>query len=407
MSNETFSGATDSASAERLQMPIPRVDPVRIPEVFAELREERPVCPISLVTGDPALLVTRHEDLKHVLTDREFSRAAVCGEYAPRSQAVRPNPDTIMNMDPPRHTRIRKLAAQAFSAERLDALLPRIRRIADDLMDEMAAMPQPVDLNEAFSRPLPLRIICDMLGVPFEDWTRFTDWTETIMTISSTAEQIGAAYVALRTYFTDLVASKRANPGDDFLSALTRQSDAEGALTESEVISLGTFLLVAGHETSATVLTDGVLNLLTHPDQLADLMADPSLWPGAVEEISRHGIPGVSPFPRIAMADMTLHGVDIPKGTAMVVNYETALRDPRVYDDPEAFDIRRKQPSQVWFGHGPHFCLGAPVARMEVEIGLHALFTRFPNLAMAGTTDDLRWKNNAALGGFEHFLVTW
>ncbi|MEV8510423.1 cytochrome P450 [Actinoplanes sp. NPDC051475] len=406
MSSEMLTPHPDT-EPERLALPIPRTNPIEIPEVFGRLREEKPVCPISMVTGDPALLVTRHDDLKRVLTDRVFSRAAVCGELAPRSQAVRPSPDSIMNMDPPRHTRIRKFAAQAFTPARIAALTPEIESIVDDILTAMAAEDGPVDLNEMFSRPLPLRIISHMLGVPFEDWPLFTGWTETIMTIASTAEEIAAAYVGLRSYFIKLVSDKRADPGDDFLSVLAAQSDAEGSLTEAELVSLGTFLLVAGHETSATVLTAGVLNLLRHPDQLAALKADPELWTGATEEISRVGIPGVSPFPRIATEDLTMHGVDIPRGTAMVVNYETALRDPRVYENPEAFDIRRHQPSQVWFGHGPHFCLGAPVARLEVGIGLRALFDRFPGLRMVESANDLRWKNNAALGGFERFLVSW
>jgi nocardicin N-oxygenase len=391
----------------RLALPVPRTDPIEVPETYTRLLEQEPVCPIKLATGDPAWLVTRHEDLKTVLADRRFSRAAVCGEYAPRSQAVRPNPDSIMNMDPPRHTRIRKLAAQAFTQQRLVELLPRIEKIVDDLLDEMAMRTPPADFNALFARPLPLRIICDMLGVPYADQAKFTEWTECIMTISSTAEQIAQAYVGLRNYFIQLVAEKRANPGDDFLSELTLQSDEEGRLTESELVSLGTFLLVAGHETSATVITSAVFNLMRHPDQLAELTADPSLWPGAVEEVSRLGIPGVSPFPRIAMADIQLGDVLLPKGSAVVVHYETALRDPSVYPDPDRFDIHRRQASQVWFGHGPHFCLGAPVARAELEIGLSRLFDRFPKLSLDLPVEDLRWKNAAALGGWEDFPVTW
>jgi nocardicin N-oxygenase len=396
-----------SNDVPRLSLPLLRTDPTQVPEEYTRLRAEQPVCPVSLVTGDPAYLATRHEDLKTVLADRRFSRAAVCGEYAPRSQAVRPNPDTIINMDPPRHTRIRQLAAQAFTARRVELLRPRIQQIVDELLDDMAAMTPPVDFNEVFARPLPLRIICDMLGVPFADHGRFTQWTECIMTISSTAEQIARAYVELRAYFIQLVADKRHNPGDDFLSALTLQSDAQGRLTESELVSLGTFLLVAGHETSVTVISSAVLNLMRHPDQLEALRADPTLWPGAVEEVSRLGIPGVSPFPRIATTDIKLGDVLIPEGSAVVVHYETALRDPEVYEDPERFDIHREQRSQVWFGHGPHFCLGAPVARAELEIGLRSLFDRFPTLAPAVPPESLRWKDYAALGNWEEFPVAW
>lgn len=391
----------------RLALPLLRSDPIEVPQEYTRLRDSQPVCPVSLVTGDPAYLVTRHEDLKTVLTDRRFSRAAVCGEHAPRSQAVRPNPDSIINMDPPRHFRLRKLAAEAFTAPRLEKLRPRIEQIVADLLDEMSAKTPPVDLITAFARPLPLGIICDMLGVPFEDQAKFVKWAEIIMTISSTAEEIGQAYIGMRAYFVELIASKREAPGDDFLSVLTQQSDEEGKLTESELVSLGTFLLVAGHETSVTVITSAALNLIRHPDQLADLRADPSLLPRAVEEMIRLGIPGVSPFPRIATSEVKLGDAVIPEGSAVVVHYETALRDPSVFDDPDRFDVHRKPASQVFFGHGPHFCLGAPVARAELEIGVWGLFERFPKLALAISPKELRWKDYAALGNFEEFPVTW
>ncbi len=406
MSSEMLSPATDTDPV-RPSMPVYRSHPIEVPELLGELREAGPFCPVALATGDPALLVTRHDEAKTVLSDRRFSRAAGCEENASRSQAVRPNPDSLINMDPPRHTRIRKFAGKAFTPARLAALVPRVESIVDEVVTEMAAMEGPVDLNEVFSRPLPLRVISDMLGVPFEDWPLFTAWTDTILNIGSTEAEIAQAYVGLRGYFVKLVAEKQANPGDDFLSVVVAQSDDHGGLTESELVSLGTFVFVAGHETSATVLTSGVLNLMRNPEQLAALKADPELWAGATDEIARLGIPGMSPFPRIATEDMTIGGVDIPRDAAVVVNYEAALRDPRAYQDPDAFDIRRHQPSQVWFGHGPHFCIGAPVARLEVRIGLRALFDRFPGLRLAEPVDELRWKNNAALGGFERFLVSW
>lgn len=396
-----------SDEGPRLALPVLRSDPTEVPEKYTRLRDTQPVCPVSLVTGDPAYLVTRHEDLRVVLADRRFSRGAVCGEHAPRSQAVRPNPDSIINMDPPRHSRIRKLAAQAFTPQRLEKLMPRIEQIVAELLDEMAAMTPPVDLITAFARPLPLRIICDMLGVPFEDQAKFVEWAEVIMTISSTAEQIGQAYAGMRAYFVELVDSKREAPGDDFLSFLTLLSDEEGRLTASELVSLGTFLLVAGHETSVTVITSAALNLFRHPDQLATLRADPGLLPWAVDEMIRLGIPGVSPFPRIATTEVKLGGVVIPEGSAVVVHYETALRDPLVFDEPDRFNVRRKPVSQVFFGHGPHFCLGAPVARAELEIGVWQLFERFPELALAVGPEDLTWKDYAALGNFEELPVTW
>jgi cytochrome P450 len=406
--DETIGGAAEtSLDAERIAMPLHREHPAEIAPVLGEIRENRPVCPISLVTGAPALLVTRHEDIKTVLSDRRFSRAAVCREDAPKTTLVPPNPDTLMNMDPPRHGSIRRIAAQAFTQRRLDRLMPRIAEISVDLVEAMAARSGPVDLNEAFSRPLPLRVICDMLGVPFADWALFHGWTETILDVHSTPAEIGAAYVELRAYFVDLITAKRADPGEDFLSELGTASARGGPLTESEAIAVATFVFVAGHETSATLLTAGVLSLLRHPDQLAELLANPELWPSAADEINRLGIPGMSPFPRIALTDLTIQDVEIPAGTAVIANYEAGLRDPRVYADPERFDIHRRHPTPLWFGHGPHFCLGAPVARAELSVGLRALFEKLPTLGLAVPVEELTWRDTATLGGFDHFPVTW
>jgi cytochrome P450 len=391
----------------RLKLPVRREDPIRVPEVFSRLREEQPVCPVSLPTGDAAWLVTRHEDLKMVLADRRFSRAAVCAEDAPRTQAVRPNPDSILNMDPPRHSRIRKLAATAFTQARMDQLRPVIEEIVTGLLDDMAAMTPPVDLIACFGLPLPLRIICHMLGVPFKDHEKLEGWTARIMSSGSTAEQIAVAYIEMRGYFTQLIEDKRRAPGDDFLSALAAQSGQEGGLTPSELLNLGTFFLVAGHETSTAVITSAVLNLLRHPEQARALREDPSLMPAAIEEMIRLGIPGVSPFVRIALSDVEIHGVAIGKGDAVVANYETALRDERVFEDAETFNIRRKPVSQVFFGHGPHFCLGAPVARAEIEIGIGLLLARFPALALAIPPEQLAYRHEALLGNWEVLPVTW
>ncbi|TDV57583.1 cytochrome P450 [Actinophytocola oryzae] len=388
-------------------MPLHREIAVEVAPVLGELRENRPVCPITLVTGAPAMLVTRHEDIKTILSDRRFSRAAVCKEDAPKTTLVPPNPDTLVNMDPPRHGSIRRIAAQAFTPKRLERLMPRIGEIAADLVDAMVAAGKPVDLNEMFSRPLPLRVICDMLGVPFADWALFHEWTEVILNVHASPQDIGAAYVAMRAYFVNLITTKRDDPGDDFLSELGTASAEGGPLTEQEAIAVATFVFVAGHETSATLLTAGVLSLLRHPDQLKELLADPELWVGAADEINRVGIPGLSPFPRIALTDLTLQDVEIPAGTAVVANYEAGLRDPRVYPEPEKFDIHRRHPNPLWFGHGPHFCLGAPVARAELYLGLRELFERLPTLALDMPIDDLKWRNTATLGGFEQFPVTW
>lgn len=391
----------------RLSYPVPRTDPAEFPPEYVKLREEAPVCPVTLATGDPAWLVTRHEDVKTVLADRRFSRAAMCGEDASRYQVVRPFPDSILNMDPPRHTRIRKLVNRAFTAARVEQLRPRIQQVVDELLDGMAAVPGPVDLNVAFGRPLPLRIVCEMLGVPFSDHPTFLRWTNRIMALKGfTAEETIETYLEMRNYFVQLLASKRREPGDDLISALISLSDEEGKLTEAELISLGTFLLVSGHDTSVTVLADATLTLLDNRDQVDELLADPALWPNAVEELLRLNNPGGSIFPRIATTDVTIADTVIGKGDAVVAHIGSGCRDGNVVADPERFDIHREVGFQIFFGHGPHFCLGAALARAEMEIGLRGLFERFPKLALAMPRHELRWKDFNALGGFEKFPIT-
>jgi cytochrome P450 len=390
-----------------LAYPIPRTDPTQFPAEYATLRRERPVCPITLATGDPALLVTRHEDVKTVLTDRRFSREFMSADDAPRFQYVRPSPTSILGMDPPRHTRLRKFAAHAFTAKRMEEVRPRIKQVTDRLLDEMASMTPPVDLVSCFARPLPLEIICELLGMPAEDADMVVRWTRRIMWLTTPAEDIIETYIEMRGYFADLVERKRAEPGDDVLSLLCSLSDDEGPLTDAEIVGLGTFLLVAGHDTSVTVLADASLTLMRNQDQLAALRADPALWPGAVEELLRLNNPGGSIFPRRAITDVRLGDVVVPAGAAVVAHIGSGCRDENVVAEPECFDIRREVGFQIFFGHGPHFCLGAPLGRAEMEIGLRGLFDRFPTLALAVPPSELTWRHLNALGGWEAFPVTW
>jgi len=392
----------------KLKYPVLRTDPTRPPEEYARLTREEPVCPISLATGDPAWLVTGHDVAKTVLSDRRFSREAVFAEGAPRYQAALPNPDSIQNMDPPRHTRVRKLASQAFSARRVEKLRPRIAQIVDELMDDMLAQGPPLDLNTCFGRPLPLRIICALLGVPYEDHGNIVEWTERIMSLNRyTAAEITEAFVGMRAYFRQLVAGKRANPSDDLLGVLTSLSEEQGTLTEPEVVHLGTAILVAGHDTSVTVIASSALTLMSNQEQLAKLQKNRSLWPAAVEELVRLDNPGIVINPRIATCDVALGDVVIPKGSAVLAHVGAGCRDERLFDGPDTFDVERTSNTQLSFGHGPHFCIGAGLARAELEIGLQRLFDRIPTLALAVPEHTLRWKDFAALGGYEEFPVTW
>ncbi|MEU6673238.1 cytochrome P450 [Streptomyces sp. NPDC046925] len=392
----------------RFTYPARRTDPLVPPDEYARALREEPVCPITLATGDPAWFVARHDDVRTALSDRRFSREALFRPGAARAQVVEPDPDSMLTMDPPRHTRLRKLANRAFGPQRVERLRPCIEKVAAELLDAMEAGPPEGDLAERYARPFALRIICRALGVPFEDYDKFGAWTDRFMSLTKyPPEEINRANVDMRAYFARLIGLRREEPGDDLMSALVRIHDAEGEPSEPEIVGLGALLLLAGHDTTVTVLCGGTVTLLGHPDQLALLREDPGLYPDAVEEVVRLGGPGGGTSIRITTSDVELGGTVIPGGSAVLASVGTASRDPEVYPDPDRFVIRRENRTQVAFGQGPHFCIGANLARAELAIGLRALFERFPRLRLAVPPQQLRWKDFAALGGWEELPVAW
>ena len=388
--------------------PIPRSMPTDPPLEYATLRATQPVCPIRLATGDPATLVTRYEDVKTVLSDTRFSREALFRPGMARAQVIEPDPDSLLSMDPPRHTRIRALANKEFSRRRVEQMRPQIQLLVDDLLDQMAEMTPPVDLNEVFSRPLALRIICDLLGVPVGDSDKFGYWCEHFMSLTKfSAEEMIRANTEMRSYFVELIAGKRANPGIDLLSALVDAHDDEGKITESELVSLGVLLLLAGHDTTVTVMSGSVATLVRNPEQLALLRNNLNLLPAALEELIRLNTPGDGSFIRIATTDVTLSDVLIPAGSAVIAPISAGDRDGSVFTDPDKCDLLRAENPHIGFGYGTHFCIGSILARAELEIGLRGLISRFPTLRLAVRPEDLQWKLFAALGGWQTFPVTW
>ncbi|MFG3257429.1 cytochrome P450 [Streptomyces sp. NPDC048172] len=392
----------------RFTYPSKRSDPLRPPEEYAEALREEPVCPITLATGDDAWFVARHEDVRTVLSDRRFSREALFRPGASRAQVVEPDPDSMLTMDPPRHTRLRKLANRAFSAQRVERLRPYIQQVCDELLDAMEAGPPEADLVEAYARPLALRVICRTLGVPFEDHGRFGAWCDRFMSLTKyPAEEIRRANADMRAYFAELVGAKREDPGDDLISALTGIHDREGEPSESEIVGLGALILLAGHDTTVTTLCGGTASLLLNPEQLALLRADPSLYPEAAEEMARLNGPGGAASIRIATADVELGGTRVPEGSAVLAAVGMASRDPEFYPEPDRFLIRRERRTQVAFGQGSHFCIGAGLARAELAMGLRSLLERFPALRLAVPEEQLRWKDFSVLGGWEEVPVAW
>lgn len=378
------------------------------PEEYLRLQQSRPVCPITLATGFDALLVTGYEDVRTILSDPRFSRDALFEPGAPRSQLAEPDQDSIISIDPPRHTRLRRLINQEFSPRRVERMRPRIEAHVAELLDVMERKAPPVDLNEYLGRPLALQVICELLGVPYEDHLRFGRWCDHFMAYAKyPLAEVGRADTEMREYLAGLIRAKRAEPGEDLLSALVHARDADGALTESELLSLGVILLLAGHDTTVTSLGGGIVTLLRHPETLAELRRDPALIPRAVEELVRLNEPGDGSFLRIATADVELNGGRIAAGTAVIASISTANRDPAVFDDPGRLDIHRTRNPHLAFGHGPHFCVGSALARVELATALKGIVERFPNLRLAVPFEDLEWRSYAHLGGIEEVPVGW
>ncbi len=367
---------------------------------------------IDTPDGGVAYVVTRYADVRTVLVDPRFSRAQAAAsttsaaDFGLGALAT----DSIIGMDPPEHTRLRKLVARAFTARRVEQLRPNAAKIVDELIDALRAQPQPADLVEHFSLALPVRVICEMLGVPAGDRATFHGWSDTLLGgPGSDPRVMGAALQAMGQYFAGLIALKRAKPQDDLMTALIAARDEQDKLTEEELVRLSLGILIGGHETTANQITMILLTLRHYPEQDARLRADPSLIPGAVEELMRFVQlgDGATSLPRVATEDVVLSGVTIPKGAIVLPALAVANRDPEVYDQPDGLDVTRRELSHLSFGAGVHHCLGAQLARMELQEALRGLFTRLPDVRVAVPDEELRFKQGMIVRSVESLPVTW
>jgi cytochrome P450 len=372
--------------------------------------DAQPILRVRFPSGHEGWLVTRYEDARLVLADPRFSRAllydgAPCmiqpGDFATGERS-------ILNLDPPDHTRLRRLAAQAFTARKIAALRPMIERTADELLTALAAQEPPADVIEHFAFPLPTAVMCEILGVPFADRDRFRLWSQVIVApLEFTPELVEKARADGANDMLALVAAKRDVPGTDILSALVHAQEGDDRLTDAELVDLGTQLLLAGHETTVTLLGTGLFLLFTHPGQLAALRADPDLTPGAIEEIMRFDGPIENSLLRVPLEDIEIGGTVIKAGEGVVALTSVANRDPAVFPDPNRFDIGRRDAAQLGFGHGIHFCLGAALARLEADVALRALLARFPGLDLAVAPEEIQWRPPLTTRGPVGLPVTW
>lgn len=362
--------------------------------VYARLRQAGPVHRIAGTDGRPAWLVTRYGDVRQALGDPRLSldkSNAHPGNY--QGLALPPALDAnLLNMDPPDHTRIRRLVVRAFTPRHIEQLREPIRQTADALLDAVAPQGR-ADLIAAYAGPLPITVICDLLGVPPHSRRDFRAWTDALITPDP--ERPAAAGEAVRNmlaFFTELIAEKRAALSDDLLSSLVAVKDEGDRLGQDELMSLAFLILFAGYENTVHLIGNTVLNLLRHPDQRAVLRAEPQLLSRAVEEFARHDGPTPLAIRRFPVEDVTIGGVTIPAGETVLLSLAAANRDPSRFADPDRLDVTRDPSGHLALGHGIHYCLGAPLARLETEIALDALLHRFPHMALAVPESELRWR---------------
>ena len=373
---------------------------------FARMRAAHPVRRVALPSGLPVWLVTGYAQARELLADMRLVKDV---RRFQQLRDIRLPPELnlhMLNLDPPDHTRLRRLVSKVFTARRVEELRPRVEAIADGLLDAMAGR-HAGDLIDLFAFPLPITVICELLGVPVADQDDFRRWSNTVVSGHATREQLPEAVDSLSRYLSALMADKRSSPSEDLLSGLIAVRDSGDRLSEDELISMAFLLLIAGHETTVNLIGNGMFHLLSHPDQLALLRSDPALLPSAVEEFLRYDGPVEIATTRIPTEDVLVADVTIPAGEPVLVALGAADRDGARFADPDRLDVTRADNQHVAFGHGVHYCLGAPLARMEGQIAIGGLLRRFPEMGLAAPAGELTWRPGLLLRGLAALPVTY
>ncbi|MEO3874356.1 cytochrome P450 [Nonomuraea sp. B12E4] len=378
------------------------------PELAAARDEER-VKRVTTAHGDPAWLVTRYADVREVLGDAERFQVAPQGiarlpgtPKMTEEQLAKARAGNLLGLDPPEHTRLRKMLAAEFTLRRMRRLEPRVERIVEDHLDAMEAAGSPADLVPSFALPVPSLVICELLGVPYEDRDGFQLRTNRMLDMTVPGEERLKAQFEQRAYMEELVARIQADPGEELLGMLVREHG--GDLTTDELVGIGGLLLFAGHETTSNMLSLGTLALLRHPGQLELLRNEPERVDAAVEELLRWLSIVNSGTTKITTAEVEIGGQVIEAGELVICTLPAANRDPGFMADADTLDLERGAPGHVAFGHGVHHCLGAPLARMELRIAFPALLRRFPGLRVSG---EPRFRSFSVLYGLSSLEVAW
>ncbi|MDL4815442.1 cytochrome P450 [Actinomadura opuntiae] len=413
-----MSAVEDDEPAVR-SFPMPRRCPFAPPPEYAELRAAGPVARVALPNGGTAWVVTRHAESVRLLTDPRVSTdptlpgfPSVAPDEGPplsREEKKRMSRRGLpLKVDPPEHSGYRRMVIPEFGMRRVRRLRPAIQAIVDGLIEDLLAGDRSADLVAEFGRPLPSLVICELLGVPYDDRDFFQGCTRRMIDLPTDPGDAMAAFGEMQAYLERLVDEAEARPGDHLIGRLQTQRKATGELDRDVFIGMIFQLLVAGHETTANMIPLGALTLLRHPDQLAELRAEPDRWPAAVEELVRfHSITDWAVMDRIAKEDIEIGGRVIRAGDGIFLLGASANHDERVFERADEFDVRRGARNHLGWGHGIHQCVGRNLAQVELEIAYRTLFERLPGLRQATTVDELSFKYEGQVFGLHALPVTW
>ncbi|MEU6326355.1 cytochrome P450 [Streptomyces sp. NPDC047049] len=397
--------------------PWPRL-PFDPPEIYAWLREERPVTRVTTRAGEPAWLVTRYDDVRAVLADPRVSadirHPGFPLIFSRHEESAPDNTRSFLRMDPPEHTLYRRLLSKNFQVKRVEAMRPAVQALVDDAIDAMLTNPhRPIDLVQALALPVPSTVLSWILGVPVEDQAFFNKIAEQLGhrgdgSDPTVMDQARNAHAELHAYVSRLGAAREAaeDPGDDILGQLVKAA-REGVIPPEQVANIALVLTVAGHDTTAGMTALGTLTLLQHPDQLAELQQNPALIPNAIEELLRYLTIVHLVVTRVATEDLEVGGVVIPAGEGIIPLNFAANRDDTHYPDADRFDIHRQARDHMAFGYGVHQCMGQPLARMELHVIFETLLRRIPTLRLAVPVEDVPFKSWANINGVFELPVTW
>ncbi|MFB0620128.1 cytochrome P450 [Streptomyces sp. AGS-58] len=399
-----------AATAEPVAFPQDRTCPYHPPTGYDPLRGGRPLSRVTLYDGREVWLVTAHATARTLLADPRLSadrRRPGFPAITARFEAARKRRVALLGEDDPEHQRQRRMMIPSFTVKRATELRPWIQRIVDELLDAMIAQGPPAELVSAFALPVPSMVICGLLGVPYADHEFFEEQSRRLLR-GPTGEDTEEARRRLEDYLGGLIdaKAKETEPGDGILDELVHQRLRTGELERTEAVSLAIILLVAGHETTANMISLGTYTLLRQPGRAAELGADPALLPAAVEELLRV-LSIAEGLQRVAVEDIEVAGTTIRAGEAVLFATSVINRDPAVYDDPDALDLHRSARHHMAFGFGIHQCLGQNLARAELEIALGSLFARLPGLRLAAPAEDIPFKPGDTIQGMLELPVTW